>query len=292
MRQLMSSITQFEVYRPLMFAIAYRMLGSAADAEDVVQDAYLRYQAVPPETIISPKAFLSTIVTRLSLTRLQSAHVQRETYIGPWLPEPVLTEHDSRSSPTDQISLHDSLSMAFLVLLEELTPLERAVFLLREVFDYDYAEIAEMVGKEETACRQLLSRAKKHIAAHRPRFTPNREEHRRLLDRVLQAVRTGELDGLMQLLADDVTLWADGGGKARGAALHPLHGRELVARFVLASTHFVTGDYGIEIADINGEPAVILRVAGQARVVLFITVSRGQLQEIRAIGNPDKLSRV
>src|SRR5512143_2845354 len=162
-RQSMSSIAQFENYRPLMFAIAYRMLGSAADAEDIVQDAYLRYRAVPPETIISPKAFLCTIVTRLSLTRLQSAHAQRETYIGPWLPEPVLTEQNSHFIPTEQINLQDSLSMAFMVLLEELTPLERAVFLLREVFDYEYAEIAEMVGKEETACRQLLSRAKKHI---------------------------------------------------------------------------------------------------------------------------------
>src|SRR5512143_775792 len=137
-RQLMLPMAQFENYRPLMFAIAYRMLGSAADAEDVVQDAYLRYQAVAPETVVSPKAFLSTVVTRLSLTRLQSAHAQRETYIGPWLPEPVLTEHDSRSSPTEQLSLHDSLSMAFLVLLEDLAPLERAVFLLREVFDYEY----------------------------------------------------------------------------------------------------------------------------------------------------------
>jgi RNA polymerase sigma-70 factor (ECF subfamily) len=288
----MSPAAQFENYRPLMFSIAYRMLGSAADAEDIVQDAYLRYQAVPPETIVSPKAFLGTIVTRLSLTRLQSAHAQRETYIGPWLPEPVLTERDSRLIPTEQINLDDSLSMAFMVLLEELTPLERAVFLLREVFDYEYVEIAEMVGKEETACRQLLSRAKKHIAAHRPRFKPDREEHRRLLDRFMQVVQTGEMDGLMQLLADDVTLWADGGGKARGAALHPLHGREVVARFVVASTHFIAGDYHVELADINGEPAVVLRVGDEARVVLFITVARGQLQEIRAIGNPDKLKHV
>jgi RNA polymerase sigma-70 factor (ECF subfamily) len=288
----MSPAAQFENYRPLMFSIAYRMLGSAADAEDIVQDAYLRYQAVPPETIVSPKAFLGTIVTRLSLTRLQSAHAQRETYIGPWLPEPVLTERDSRLIPTEQINLDDSLSMAFMVLLEELTPLERAVFLLREVFDYEYVEIAEMVGKEETACRQLLSRAKKHIAAHRPRFKPDREEHRRLLDRFMQVVQTGEMDGLMQLLADDVTLWADGGGKARGAALHPLHGREVVARFVVASTHFIAGDYHVELADINGEPAVVLRVGDEARVVLFITVARGRLQEIRAIGNPDKLKHV
>ena len=182
--------------------------------------------------------------------------------------------------------------MAFMVLLEELTPLERAVFLLREVFDYEYAEIAEMVGKEETACRQLFSRAKKHIAAHRPRFRPDRETHRHLLERFLQVVRTGEMDGLMQLLADDVTLWADGGGKARGAATHPLHGREVVARFVLASTRFVAGDYRVEIADVNGEPAVILRTGEQAQVVLFIEVARGRLQEVRVIGNPDKLKHV
>ena len=288
----MLPVAQFENYRPLMFAIAYRMLGSAADAEDVVQDAYLRYQAVPPETIVSPKAFLSTIVTRLSLTRLQSAHAQRETYIGPWLPEPVLTDYDSRSNPVEQLNLHDSLSMAFLVLLEELTPLERAVFLLHEVFDYEYAEIAAMVGKEETACRQLLSRVKKHIADHRPRFKPDHEEHRRLLENFMQAVGTGELDGLMQLLSDDVTLWADGGGKARGAALHPLHGREVVARFVLASTHFVDEPYHVEIEDVNSEPAVILRVGEEARVVLFITVAGARLQEIRVIGNPDKLKHV
>src|SRR5204863_345519 len=155
---------QFEQFRPLMFSIAYRMLGSATEAEDIVQDAYLRYQATPPEQITSPKALLTTIVTRLCLDQLKSARVQRETYIGPWLPEPVLTDTNELFAPAKQAELHDSLSIAFLTLLEDLTPLERAVFLLHDVFDYDYREIAPMVGRDEAACRQLVSRAKKHIA--------------------------------------------------------------------------------------------------------------------------------
>src|SRR5438552_9670937 len=152
---------QFEAYRPLMFSIAYRMLGSVTEAEDIVQEAYLRYQATPTDEIVSHKAFLSTIVTRLCLNQLQSARAQREAYIGPWLPEPVLTGVDERFAPMQQAELHESLALAFLVLLEQLTPVERAVFLLREVFDYDYAEIAAIVGKSEAACRQLFSRAKR-----------------------------------------------------------------------------------------------------------------------------------
>ncbi len=199
-----NSVEEFETYRPLLFAIAYRMLGSAMAAEDVIQEAYLRYRSVPAETIVSLKAFLSTVVTRLCLNQLESARAQRETYIGPWLPEPLLTEHDAPLTPTDQILLHESLSMAFLVLLEQLTPLERAVFLLREVFAYEYAEIVDIIGKDEAACRQLFSRAKKHIAEHRPRFKPNREAHRQLLDQFLRAVDQGEMDGLMALTNDGV----------------------------------------------------------------------------------------
>src|SRR5205085_8777005 len=191
---------------------------------------------VPTETISSHKALLSTIVTRLCLNQLQSARAQRETYIGPWLPEPLLTESDPYKAMTGSTIQHESISMAFLVLLEQLTPLERAVFLLREVFEYEYSEIAEIVGKEEAACRQLFSRAKKHIADHRPRFKPDPQAHRRLLDRFLSAVGLGDMDGLLRLLGDDVTMWADGGGKARGAATRPLHGAYAVARFVLAST--------------------------------------------------------
>ena len=278
----------FETYRPLMFSIAYRMLGSAMEAEDIVQEAYLRYQRVPPESIQSPKAFLSTVVTRLCLNQLQSAQAKRETYVGPWLPEPILTDEN----PSTQASIHESLSMAFLVLLENLTPVERAVFLLREVFGYEYAEIATILDKEEAACRQLLSRAKKYIAENRPRFQPSPEKHREILTRFLEAAGEGKLDSLMQLLTDDVTLWADGGGKARGAALHPLHGREAVVRFVLASPRWARYGFKTELAEVNGELAAIIRDGDKIVVVLFIETDQDRVRTIRVIGNPDKLTRV
>src|SRR5262245_14536328 len=202
-----SDANQFETYRPLMFSIAYRMLGSATEAEDIVQEAYLRYQATEPGSIVSPKAFFSTVVTRLCLNYIQAARNQRESYIGPWLPEPLLTETDESVLPARQAELHDSLSIAFLTLLEELTPLERAVFLLREVFDYEYAEIGAITDQDEAACRQMFSRAKKHIAEHRPRFKPTPEAHRQIFTQFIQAVGTGELTGLMQLLSEDVVMW-------------------------------------------------------------------------------------
>src|SRR6266540_5730999 len=281
--------TQFETYRPLMFSIAYRMLGSATDAEDIVQEAYLRYQATPPDQIVSPKAFLSTVVTRLCLNQLRSARAQRESYLGPWLPEPVLTSTDEPFAPTQQAELHESLSLAFLVLLEQLTPLERAVFLLREVFDYQYAEIAAIVGKAEAACRQLFSRAKRHIAAGRPRFKPSPEAHRQIFTQFLRAAEQGELDGLMQLLSDDVELWVDGGGKVRGAATRPLHGRAAVAQFVLATARRAPRGFRAEVADVNGEPALIVRAGGEVRLVLSIGVEEGRVCAIWVIRNPDKL---
>lgn len=293
-----ASAEQFERYRPLMFSIAYRMLSSATEAEDIVQEAYLRYQAIPAEQILSHKAFLSTMVTRMCLNYLQLAQVQRERYIGPWLPEPVLTEHDERLNPTHQAELHESLSMAFLTLLEQLTPLERAVFLLREVFDYDYTEIAAIVDKEEATCRQLLSRARRHVAEGRPRFKPSPEVHRRILGQFFKTLESGDVQGLQQLLTEDVTMWADGGGKARGAATQPLQGREAVSRFLAASTRFRDRPVQVEWAEVNGEPAVILRADEQARVVLGIGIAEnadesldaGVIHEIRIIGNPDKLN--
>jgi RNA polymerase sigma-70 factor (ECF subfamily) len=219
-----------------MFSIAYRMLGSATEAEDILQEAYLRHLAVAPDTIRAPKAFLSTVVTRLCLNQLQSARVQRETYIGPWLPEPIFTDTDERADPQRQAEMQDSISFAFLMLLEELTPLERAVFLLRETFDYEYNDIAEIVGKEPATCRQVFSRAKKHVAGAKPRFTPAPEAHRRLLSQFMQAAGSGDLEGLTALLSELVTMWADGGGRARGAAIHPMHGRQAVVQFVLPST--------------------------------------------------------
>jgi len=283
---------QFEAYRPLMFSIAYRMLGRVTEAEDMVQEAYLRYQATPADQIMSHKAFLSTIITRLCLNQLQSARAQREAYIGPWLPEPVLTGVDERFAPLQQAELHESLALAFLVLLEQLTPVERAVFLLREVFDYEYAEIAAIVGKAEAACRQLFSRAKRHIAAGRPRFKPSPQAHQQILDQFLRAAEQGELDGLMQLLSDDVELWVDGGGKVRGAATRPLHGRAAVAQFVLATARRAPRGFRAEVADVNGEPALLVRAGGEVRLVLSIGVEQGRVCAIWVIGNPDKLQEL
>lgn len=286
------NVEQFEAYRPLMFSIAYRMLGSLTEAEDIVQEAYLRYQTTPPNEIVSHKAFLSTVVTRLCLNHLRSAQAQREAYIGPWLPEPVLTSVDERFAPMQQAELHESLALAFLVLLEQLTPVERAVFLLREVFDYEYAEIAAIVGKAEGACRQVFSRARRRITAARPRFKPSPEAHRQIFAQFLRAAEQGELGGLMQLLADDVELWVDGGGKAPGAVTRPLHGREAVAGFVLRSGRNAAPGFWAEVAEVNGEPAVVLRNSDEVRLVLAIAIDQGRVQAIRAIRNPDKLQEL
>jgi len=286
------TVGEFEAQRPLLFAIAYRMLGSAVEAEDIVQETYLRYSEVPASNIGSPRALLTTIVTRLCLNRLNSARRQRESYVGPWLPEPLLTESDPQPTPPDLLLLHESLSMAFLVLLEELTPVERGVFLLREVFQYEYAEIAAIVGKQEAACRQLFSRAKRHIAERRPRFKPNREEHRNLLVQFMRAVSVGELDGLLKLLSEDVTMWVDGGGKAHGAATRPLLGRDAVARSVVGGTRLYAEPYIAEIRELNGEPAVILRVGERPVVVLFVEEEQGQITRMHVIANPDKLQRL
>ena len=273
-----------------MFSIAYRMLGSAVEAEDILQQAYLRSQNLSDE-IVSPKAFLSTVVTRLCLNRLESAQRQRETYIGPWLPEPILTD-EAAIDAAQRVELHESLSMAFLVLLEQLTPLERAVFLLRQVFDYEYAEIAEMVGSDEVACRQYFSRAKKHIAENRPRFQSTPKKHREILEQFLAAVSQGELDGLLALLSEDVTLWADGGGKVRGAALLPIHGRDAVARFVIASPVLAGGQLEPRITLVNEEPSLLLSVNGETRLVVMFHTDGKHIREIRVITNPDKLTGV
>jgi RNA polymerase sigma-70 factor, ECF subfamily len=282
-----SDAEEFESYRPLMFSIAYRMLGTRTDAEDILQKAWLRYQAAKPENVRSLRAFLSIIVTRLCLDQLALARTQREQYIGPWLPEPIIT--DDQTAPARQVELHESLSIAFLTLLEQLTPVERAVFLLREVFDYDYAEIAQIVDKEEAACRKILSRAKQHIAERRPRFKPTPQAHRQLLKRFVQTVQNGELDSLLDLLHEEVKLWADSGGKVRGAVLHPLHGREAVARFMLASRNINPTLRQSSFIEINGEPAWTLTNEQGMRIVIVLSVEQEQITAVRVIGNPDKL---
>jgi RNA polymerase sigma-70 factor (ECF subfamily) len=281
----------FEAYRPLMFAIAYRMLGSASEAEDIVQEAYLRFQAVEPERIQSTRAFLSAVVTRLCLDHLKSAQVKRETYIGTWLPEPLRTDSATLPEPAKQVEDIDSLSMAFLVLLESLTPAERAVFLLREVFDYDYAEIAAMLDKDEAACRQLLSRAKKHIHEHRPRYKSSPQEHAEIFGRFLMACQAGELEGLTRLLAEDVISWSDGGGRV-AAATRPLYGREAVARFLLGLTRRAPAGLAYEFAEVNNQLSLVARINGRVDFVLLAETGDGLIQRLRFIRNPDKLAHV
>lgn len=292
----MDALGQFEAHRGLLFALAYRMLGSIADAEDVLQDAWVRYAGVDADTVRSPKSFLTTLVTRLCLNHLGSARARRDVYLGPWLPEPIRTEgaepSPAAAPPSQRIELLESISMAFLVLLEHLSPPERAVFLLHRVFDFSYEEVAEMVGKDEAACRQLCSRAAKHIAAHRPRFRPSPEQHRHLLVRFMHAVGSGSREALDALLAADITLVADGGGRVRGAATRPLRGREAVARFLLSSTRFLPEGATPEIAELNGEPAAIIRVGMSPVLVIAIGVRRARVTAVRVLGNPEKLRRL
>ncbi len=283
----------FETYRPYLFAIAYRMLGSAMDAEDMVQETYLRFQGTPLDTIRSLKAFLTTIIIRLCVDQLQLARRKREVYVGPWLPEPILTAPTPASEdPAERVDREESISLAFLMLLEQLQPFERAVFLLREVFAYEFAEIATMLGKSEAACRRSFSRAKLHLRAHRPRFPASPDTHRQMLTGFLQAAQGGDMIPLMDLLAENVTLWADAGGKIKQAALRPIVGRDAVARFSLGTVRFLPEDYRVELAEVNGQAAVIIRTSGQALFVLSIEVEAERIQAIRIIASPEKLARI
>ncbi len=284
----------FETYRSYLFAIAYRMLGSAMDAEDLVQETYLRYQSSEPATIHSLKAYLTTILTRLCMDQLQLARRKREQYVGPWLPEPILTEEMPEvADPEKHVEIEESISLAFLVLLEQLQPFERAVFLLREVFEYSFAEIAAMLEKSEAACRRSFSRAKQHLVKGRSRFSPAPEMHRQLLNGFLVAVQNGDMTTLTDLLSENVTLWADGGGKVRQAALRPIRGREAVARFSLGTRRFWPENAHVECEEINGQAALVIRTdEGQVFSVLTMDVEQGRIQVIRVMANPDKLARL
>jgi RNA polymerase sigma-70 factor, ECF subfamily len=293
-----TALATFESYRAYLFAIAYRMLGSAMDAEDMVQETWLRYQATPPETIIAPKAFLTTVLTRLCMDQLHLARRAREVYPGPWLPEPLLTEGEAAGAsasvdPERRVELDESLSLAFLTLLEDLPPVERAVFLLREVFDYEYAEIATFLDRGESAIRQSFSRAKKHLADHRPRFPVSLDTHRQLLTGFIQAAGSGNMSALMATLAEDVTLWADAGGKVRGAATRPVVGRAAVAAFVMGTGRFAPPNYRVEVATVNQQPALLVRAGGAVYLVLTIEVNAaGLIANVRVIANPDKLTHM
>jgi RNA polymerase sigma-70 factor (ECF subfamily) len=281
---------EFEKLRPLLFAIAYRILGGVTDAEDAVQETWLRYESSPTQPT-SPKAFLSAVVTRVSIDMLRSARARRETYVGQWFPEPLLT--DPYEDPARSAELADSVSMAALLLLERLTPLERAVFVLREVFGFAFPEIAPAVGRSEAACRQLAARARRHMDAGRPRFEADRREREELATRFFDALRDGDIDGLRELLAADVEMVADSGGKAPALA-RSVFGADNVAR-VLVSVFplLIKIDARVEPCALNGQPGAIVRDRdGKVVGTLTLDVLGGRIQTIRSVANPEKLEHV
>jgi RNA polymerase sigma-70 factor (TIGR02957 family) len=284
------TVAEYAEYRPLMFSIAYRMTGSISDAEDIVQEAFLRLTRVLRDgaSIDSPKAFLATVTTRLAISHLRSARVRRESYVGAWLPEPLLA--DSEPDPAERAEMADSLSMAFLVMLESLTPTERAVFLLHEVFGYAYQEIADITGKSEPNCRQILARARHHVDEAKPRFKTTREQRDEVARRFFDAAGGGDLAGLLQLLAPDVVSIGDGGGKAWALA-EPLQGRERVARFIIGLFRRgeKMGAHGVP-AWVNGQPGAVTYDAEDRVVNVFVLdIADGVVQAIRSVVNPDKL---
>lgn len=283
----------FADHRSLMFSVAYRILGSAADAEDVVQDAWLKWSAADRTQVADAKAYLVRIVSNLSMERLRSTRRKRETYVGPWLPEPILTSADT----AEDVLTAESVSMAMLVVLETLSPLERAVFVLKEVFDFSYGEIAQAVDRSEAAVRQAGHRARNHVQARRPRFESDPDEKRQAVERFLAAATGGDINELMQLLAPDVTLWTDGGGKVR-QALRPIQGSGKVAPWIMGVMSrpyegVEIHDMAVQLVDINGGPGIVFSGAG--RVIATLTVEldeAGRIVTIHNVANPDKLHAV
>lgn len=285
-----SRLAAFEQYRGLLFSIAYRMLGSVADAEDTIQDAFIRWQRASEADIRSPKAFLVTIVSRLCINQLESARVRREAYVGEWLPEPLVTDPGSNAS--DILHVDQSVSMALLLLLERLTPVERAVFLLREIFEYTHGEIAATLGLSEANCRQLLRRARQHVRMERRRFSASAREHTDLLERFYQAAGSGDMDRLLALLSSDVVMHTDGGGIAP-ALPQPIYGPDKVARAsVFGLRKLVSLDVLQRIVQINGEPGIVSYLNGRPQSVFTVEARDGRIQAIYIVTNPEKLSHL
>jgi RNA polymerase sigma-70 factor, ECF subfamily len=280
--------------RPLLFSIAYRMTGSVADSEDIVQEALLRRHRIGDEREIeSDRAYLSTTTARLAIDHLRSARVRREAYVGPWMPEPIVEGREP--DPAEHAETADSLSLAFLVVLETLTPVERAVFLLREVFDYDYDEIARIVGKSEANCRQVAVRARAHVNDRTPRFEASREHREELADRFFAAAEQGEVAALERMLAADAVLYSDSGGKVRGAALNPVHGRDRVTRLLEYFFRALRDhDMRLERAEVNGQPGALVRDPhGRLFNVFALDIAGdGSIQTVRSLSNPDKLAHL
>jgi RNA polymerase sigma-70 factor (ECF subfamily) len=269
-----------------MFGLAYRLLGSAEEAEDAVQDAYLRWSGADRAAIQHPGAWLARVVTNLCLNRLTSARAQREQYVGPWLPEPVFTQ-DGSLGPMESAEQRDAVSTALLVLLERLTPTERAVYVLREAFGYRHQDIAGVLDLSEANCRQLYRRAVQRVAMPEARFVPPAERQHELVESFVLAAREGDLAGLEKLLAEDVTWWSDGGGKVT-AARRPLVGRETVAHFLVGLRRF-GGDWDLTVAEVNGMPALVAHAAEQLVAVASCELRDGVITHVRVVANPDKL---
>ena len=282
----MTDAEEFVALKPRLFGVAYRMLGSVADAEDVVQDAFLRWQTADRSEIRSAEAFLTTVVVRLSLDELRSARARRETYVGPWLPEPLVVDD---SDPLGAAELSDTLSMAFLVLLETLSPPERAAFLLREVFGYDYDDIAAMLEKEPAACRQLVARARRNVDQRRRRYDADRRRGSELARRFVAACGSGDLDAVLEMLADDVTLWTDGGGVVK-AALRPIVGARKAARFLLAVTPTLPPTVTLRDAVVNGQPGLVVSDGDTPVMTMVLDVLDGLIVGVRVVSNPEKLT--
>lgn len=283
----MDTETIFRAYQPLLFSLAYNMLGSVMDAEDCVQETLLRWERASnqgeTDAIHTPRSYLCAIATNWCLDHLRKARVQRETSMGAWLPEPLVT-----TDLEEQVEIAETLSVAFLRLLEQLSPLERAVFLLRQIFDYEYDEIARMVGKNEHSCRQIIYRARQHLASQRPRYPVSKEQHEQFLQRCLQASSQGDMQALLDLLAEDVTLYSDG-GELRWPM--PLHGAASVARYLLTVIERISREteWSWKLATINGQPGLIVHAYGRVDAVVTCELLGGRIQEIDLIINPDKL---
>jgi RNA polymerase sigma-70 factor (TIGR02957 family) len=286
--------TVFEANRDVMFAVAYRMLGTITDAEDAVQDAWLRWSAANREQVADPRAYLARIAVNTALNRLRAARARREAYVGPWLPEPLLTE--TGPDPADRAELAESVSMAMLVVLESLTPDERAVFVLREVFGFSHADIAATLGRPGAAVRQLAHRAREHVQARRPRFDVDWNQQREVTERFLAAAAGGDIEGLVTVLAPSVTLLSDGGGKTK-AALRPITGAAKVARFIagIATRPYLgtpVAAMSVDAAEINGTPGTLISADGRPVAVLTMAVADGHITAIQLLANPDKLSAI
>ena len=280
---------QFEPHRAHLFGVAYRLLGEVASAEDAVQEAFLRFQNAP-EDLREPRAWLTTVVTRLCLDELRSARARREVYVGPWLPEPLVTAAgDLALDPAQRVEDVESLSMAMLVVLESLSPLERAVFVLREVFGYDYAELARMLDKTEAAVRQLAHRARQHVQARRPRFDHDEDRQRAAVEQFLVATLTGDLKGLMAAIAEDAVLFSDGGGLVQ-AARKPIFGPDRIARFFLGlAAKYMSPAHRAEVATVNGSVGLLLWNGENLDSVIGFDVLDGKVVRVHAVRNPEKL---